>query len=48
VTPLNDGIAATVDFFRDLQSRGALDIEEHGLVVDDGVAFDRESATSTG
>jgi nucleoside-diphosphate-sugar epimerase len=47
VTPLNDGIAATVEFFQDLQSRGALETEEHGLVVDDGVVFDRESATST-
>jgi nucleoside-diphosphate-sugar epimerase len=47
VTPLNEGIAATVEFFRDLQSRGALEVGEHGLVVGDGVAFDRESAPST-
>jgi nucleoside-diphosphate-sugar epimerase len=47
VTSLNDGIAATVEFFRDLRSRGALETEEHGLVVGDGVVFDRESAPST-
>lgn len=44
VTPLNEGISATVEFFRDLQSRGALEVGEHGLVVGDGVVFDRESA----
>jgi hypothetical protein len=48
VRPLHDGIAATVEFFRGLRSRGALEIEEHGLVVRDGVAFDRESVPSTG
>jgi nucleoside-diphosphate-sugar epimerase len=48
VTPLPDGIAATVEFFRGLQSRGALEIEKHGLVVRDGVAFDRESVPGTG
>jgi nucleoside-diphosphate-sugar epimerase len=47
VTPLNEGIVATVEFFGDLQSRGALEVGEHGLVVGDGVAFDRESAPST-
>jgi nucleoside-diphosphate-sugar epimerase len=48
VTPLNEGIAATVEFFRDLQSREALETGEHGLVVHDGVVLDRESAPSTG
>lgn len=47
VTPLDEGIAATVEFFRDLQSRGALEVGEHGLVVGDGVAIDQESAPST-
>ncbi|HSO51021.1 MAG TPA: NAD(P)-dependent oxidoreductase [Acidimicrobiia bacterium] len=47
VTPLNEGIAATVEFFRDLQSRGALEVVEHGLVVGDGVVLDRESVPST-
>jgi hypothetical protein len=47
VTPLTEGIAATVEFFRDLQSRGALEVGEHGLVVGDGVVFDRESVPST-
>jgi hypothetical protein len=42
VTPLYDGIAATVEFFRDLQSRGALESVEHGLVVEDGIAVDCE------
>jgi nucleoside-diphosphate-sugar epimerase len=43
VTPLDAGIAATVRFFEDLQSRGILDPMEHGLVVEGGVAIDRES-----
>lgn len=41
VTPLDDGIAATVEFFGTLQARGVLEPEEHGLVVEDGVAVDR-------
>jgi nucleoside-diphosphate-sugar epimerase len=41
VTPLEDGIAATVEFFRSLQARGVLRPEEHGLIVEDGVAVDR-------
>jgi nucleoside-diphosphate-sugar epimerase len=44
VTPLDEGIAATVAFFRDLDRRGALAPEEHGLVVEEGLAVDRESA----
>jgi nucleoside-diphosphate-sugar epimerase len=48
VTPFSEGIAATVEFFRDLQSRGALQTEDHGLVAHDGVVFDRESAPSSG
>jgi nucleoside-diphosphate-sugar epimerase len=47
VTPLYDGIAATVEFFRDLQSRGALESGEHGLTVVDGVAVDRDPAPIT-
>jgi nucleoside-diphosphate-sugar epimerase len=47
VTPLSEGVAATVEFFRDLQSRVALDPAEHGLVVEDGIALDRESAPIT-
>jgi hypothetical protein len=47
VTPLYDGIAATVEFFRDLQSRGTFELGEHGLIVEDGVAVDRESAPIT-
>jgi nucleoside-diphosphate-sugar epimerase len=47
VTPLYDGIAATVEFFRDLQSRGTLELGEHGLIVEAGIAVDRESAPIT-
>jgi nucleoside-diphosphate-sugar epimerase len=47
VTPLYDGIAATVEFFRDLQSRGALESGEHGLIIEDGIAVDREPAPMT-
>jgi UDP-glucuronate 4-epimerase len=41
VTPLEDGVAATVEFFRTLQVRGVLEPEEHGLVVEEGTAVDR-------
>lgn len=41
VTPLREGIAGTVDFFHDLESRGALVPEDHGLLIDNGVAVDR-------
>lgn len=47
VTPLYDGIAATFEFFRELQSRGALESGEHGLVVEDGIAVDREPPSLT-
>lgn len=40
VTPLEEGIAATIAFFGDLQSRGALHPEEHGLGIADGTAVD--------
>lgn len=45
VTPLDEGIAATVGFFRDLQARRDLHPEEHGLIVDDGIAVDSESVS---
>jgi UDP-glucuronate 4-epimerase len=41
VTPLEDGVAATVEFFRTLQARGVLEPEEHGLIVEEGTAVDR-------
>jgi UDP-glucuronate 4-epimerase len=44
VTTLEDGVAATVEFFADLQTRGVLDPEDHGLVVDGNRAVDRELA----
>jgi nucleoside-diphosphate-sugar epimerase len=44
VTPLEQGVASTVEFFRDLQSRGILDPAEHGLIIDEGVALDMETA----
>jgi nucleoside-diphosphate-sugar epimerase len=47
VTPLYDGIAATVEFFRELQSRGALESVEHGLVIEDGIAVDAEPVSIT-
>jgi hypothetical protein len=47
VTPLYEGIAATVEFYRDLQSRGALESGEHGLVVEGDIAVDRETVTIT-
>lgn len=43
VTPVGEGVAATLEFFQDLQARGRLVPEEHGLVVRDGRAVDRES-----
>jgi nucleoside-diphosphate-sugar epimerase len=43
VTELDDGIAATLEFFRDLQGRGVLDPEEHGLIVEGDHAFDHDS-----
>jgi UDP-glucuronate 4-epimerase len=43
LTPLEEGIAATVRFFQDLDSRGNLDPLEHGLVINDGRAVDRET-----
>jgi len=45
VTPLDDGVAATVEFFQDLQTRGVLVPEEHGLVIDGDHAVDDLSAT---
>jgi hypothetical protein len=48
VTPLDEGIAATVEFFGNLQSRGALEVEEHGLLVgEDGIAVDVEPVSIT-
>jgi nucleoside-diphosphate-sugar epimerase len=47
LTPLDEGIAATVEFFRDLQTRGLLVPEEHGLVVADGIAVDVDSRATT-
>ncbi len=47
VTPLREGIDATVRFFVDLHARGALIPEDHGLVIEEGVATDRESVGST-
>jgi UDP-glucuronate 4-epimerase len=41
VTPFEEGVAATVEFFRGLQVRGVLEPEEHGLTVEDGIAVDR-------
>ncbi len=46
VTPLDEGIAATVRFFRDLNERGALQPEDHGLTVEGHVAIDVESAAA--
>ncbi|MGB8360431.1 MAG: NAD(P)-dependent oxidoreductase [Acidimicrobiia bacterium] len=43
VTPLHEGIADTVRFFSDLRSRGALVPEDHGLLISNGAAVDRES-----
>ena len=47
VTSLDDAVAATVEFFGDLQSRRALDSVEQGLVVEDGVAVDVEPVSIT-
>ena len=47
VTPLDEGIAATLEFFRDLWTRGLLVPEEHGLVVADGFAVDLASLPTT-
>lgn len=47
VTPLHDGVAATVDFFRDLDREGRLDPGDHGLTVENRVAGDIETAGST-
>lgn len=47
VTPLEEGVADTVRFFRDLRSSGALVPEDHGLVIDDGVAVNSEEVGST-
>jgi UDP-glucuronate 4-epimerase len=46
VTPLREGIDETVRFFADLHARGALVPEDHGLVIEGGVAIDRESVAS--
>lgn len=43
-TALEDGIASTLEFFENLQARGALDPEEHGLFVDGHRAVNLESA----
>jgi nucleoside-diphosphate-sugar epimerase len=40
VTPLDEGVAATVEFFQDLQAHGVLVPEEHGLVIHGDVAVD--------
>lgn len=40
ITSLSDGIAETLEFFRALDQKGELGTEDHGLVVDDGVARD--------
>lgn len=40
VTPLDEGVAATVEFFQDLQTHGVLVPEEHGLVIHGDVAVD--------
>lgn len=40
VTPIEEGIAATLEFFSDLQTRGVLVPEHHGLEVRDGLAID--------
>jgi hypothetical protein len=42
ITPLEDGIAETLEFFRALDQNGALHPESHGLVVDDGLARDAD------
>lgn len=47
VTTLDDGISATLEFFGDLQTRGMLEPEAHGLVVDGDRAVDRESVPAT-
>jgi UDP-glucuronate 4-epimerase len=47
VTTLDDGIGATLEFFGDLQTRGMLEPEAHGLVVDGDRAVDRESVPAT-
>lgn len=47
VTPLEDGVAATMALFRDLTERDALVPEEHGLVIADGVAIDIEAASGS-
>jgi nucleoside-diphosphate-sugar epimerase len=41
VTPIEEGVAVTVEFFRGLQIRGVLEPEEHGLSIEDGIAVDR-------
>lgn len=47
VTTLEDGIGATLEFFGDLQTRGVLQPDEHGLVVEGERAVDCESVTMT-
>ena len=42
VTSLEDGIAKTLEFFRALDLKGELHPEDHGLVVDHGIARDVE------
>lgn len=44
VTPLDDGVTATLRFFQNLQTRGVLVPEEHGLVIDGDHAVDDISA----
>jgi nucleoside-diphosphate-sugar epimerase len=42
ITPLEDGIAETLEFFRALDHTGELHPEDHGLVVEEGIARDIE------
>ncbi|MFZ0014351.1 MAG: NAD(P)-dependent oxidoreductase [Acidimicrobiia bacterium] len=42
ITPLEDGIAETLEFFRALDRDGKLHPADHGLVVENGVARDAE------
>jgi nucleoside-diphosphate-sugar epimerase len=47
LTPLAEGIAATAAFFRDLNERGSLLPEEHGLTITGDSAADRDHAATT-
>jgi nucleoside-diphosphate-sugar epimerase len=48
VTPLSDGIAETVEFFKRLERDGLLVPEEHGLKVTGDTAVDHPSVTLAG